>query len=80
MPHTRAKCPPPAVGSIDTPKIYKKYFCQKCIPIVSSYYFTVILSFFQKHNVGKHNTEDKNVTHIILAELMGHFTRNEILQ
>ena len=43
-------------------------------------FYCCFVIFFQKHNVGKHNTEDKNVTHIILAELMGHFTRNEILQ
>jgi hypothetical protein len=29
---------------------------------------------------GKHDTEDKNVTPAISAELMGHFTTNEILQ
>ena len=47
-------------------------------------FFHRLITFFKilfhRWNVGKHDTEDKNVKHNILAELMGHFTPNEILQ
>ena len=76
-----AKCPPPLWGKMAHPlQKLQKIFCINCIPIVSLYQFSVILTLFHKYNVGKHDTEDKNVTHVILAELMGHFTPNEILQ
>ena len=72
----------PPVGLKGPPplKVKKCFFVKNCIPIVSLYQFSVILTLFHKYNVGKHDTEDKNVTHVILAELVGHFTPNEILQ